>query len=254
MKKKIIIGIMMVVGTICLFCGCNKVSKNSNIPVATTQKVFVASDSKMKTAGKTTNLITTTKTTTTTAITTITTTTSEYLVYNADTKRVHRNNCIYADTTMEKLVDNYVEEGRICPTCNPQVEIGILYEEPIINSIEIDDSSNVETMEISYPAGSCLTPEKGRHYGPSGEETYYNLDMSGCISIMRSMGYSESEYPVWTDARNVKYFGNYIMIAADLNTRPKGTLVETSLGTGIVVDTGGFAYSNPTQIDIATQW
>ena len=49
-------------------------------------------------------------------------------------------------------------------------------------------------------------------------------------------------------------FGNYVMVAANLNLRPRGSLVQTSLGMGIVCDTGTFARRNPTQIDIATSW
>ena len=44
------------------------------------------------------------------------------------------------------------------------------------------------------------------------------------------------------------------MCAANLNVHPRGSLVETSMGTAIVCDTGGFAYSNSTQLDIATTW
>ena len=44
------------------------------------------------------------------------------------------------------------------------------------------------------------------------------------------------------------------MCAANLDVHPRGSLVETSLGTAIVVDTGGFADSNPNQIDIAVNW
>ena len=48
--------------------------------------------------------------------------------------------------------------------------------------------------------------------------------------------------------------GDYIIVAANLEIRPRGTLVETSLGTGIVCDTGGFAAYNQTQIDLAVDW
>ena len=41
------------------------------------------------------------------------------------------------------------------------------------------------------------------------------------------------------------------MCAANLNLHPYGSLVESSLGTCMVVDTGTFAQSNPTQLDIA---
>lgn len=109
--------------------------------------------------------------------------------------------------------------------------------------------------EYSYtPDGGCLTPSAGVYYGPSGKETYYNLDMSGVISIMRGMGYSEEEYPYWVREDGAKMFGPYVMVAAELSSRPKGTILPCSLGAAIVVDTGGFAASNPTQLDIATAW
>ena len=76
--------------------------------------------------------------------------------------------------------------------------------------------------------------------------------MSRVVSAMGRFGYSSSDY--WVRADGVKMLGNYVMVAASYKTHPKGSLVPTSLGTGIVCDTGGFAASNPTQIDIATNW
>lgn len=99
--------------------------------------------------------------------------------------------------------------------------------------------------------GPVLTARAGRIQGPSGEETYYNLDMSGCIKIMKELGF-DYEYSVREDG--VKLYGGYVMVAANLSLRPKGTIVETSLGLGIVVDTGDFAADNPTQLDIAVTW
>lgn len=99
-----------------------------------------------------------------------------------------------------------------------------------------------------------LTSVLGVFDGPSGKETYYNLDMSGVVSIMRSNGYSEEEYPYWVREDGVKMFGDYVMCAAELNSRPRGTILETSLGTAIVCDTGEFVYNNPSQIDICVTW
>lgn len=96
-----------------------------------------------------------------------------------------------------------------------------------------------------------LTASKGVNYGPSGKETYYNLNMNGVVNIMQSMGYNEQ---YWVREDGVKMYGDYVMVAADLNTHPRGSIVESSLGTAIVVDTGGFASSNPDQLDIATAW
>ena len=44
------------------------------------------------------------------------------------------------------------------------------------------------------------------------------------------------------------------MVAADLSIRPRGSTIATSLGMGLVCDTGSFIYNNPTQLDIATTW
>ena len=108
-----------------------------------------------------------------------------------------------------------------------------------------------EVVEEPWYDGPVLTPSAGVIDGPSGRETYYNLDMSGVLSIMYDLGYN---YTYWVRSDGVKMFGDYVMVAADLNIRPRGSLVETSLGTGIVVDTGGFIYGDCYQLDIATCW
>lgn len=107
------------------------------------------------------------------------------------------------------------------------------------------------TATVSAWNGAALNPSAGTISGPSGKETYYNLDMSGVVNIMRAAGNTDA-YTVRADG--VKMLGNYVMVAADLSIRPRGSLVQTSLGMGIVVDTGGFIYSNPTQLDIAVAW
>ena len=96
-----------------------------------------------------------------------------------------------------------------------------------------------------------LNAINGRIQGPSGCETYYNLKMDRCIYYMNLLGYN---YEVWVRDDGVKMFGDYIMVAANLDIRPKGSLVETSLGTGIVVDTGEFVNWDSTGIDIAVTW
>ena len=115
-------------------------------------------------------------------------------------------------------------------------------------------TTTTETPSITKWKGEVLSKSKGVVYGPSGKETYYNLNMNGVVNIMRSAGYSEEEYPYWIREDGVKMLGNYVMVAADYNTRPRGTILESSLGTAIVCDTGGFAKSNPTQLDIAVAW
>ena len=116
-----------------------------------------------------------------------------------------------------------------------------------------EEEKKLTVVETSYNGGK-LTKSRGTIQGPSGKETYYNLNMSGVVSIMRRQGFSEAEYPYNVRADGVKCLGPYVMVAAHLGKRPRGSKVQTSLGTGIVCDTGGFASSNPTQIDVATTW
>lgn len=92
----------------------------------------------------------------------------------------------------------------------------------------------------------------GTVHGPSGKETYYNLPMEGCIRLARSIGIGGT---YWVRADGCKMLGNYIMVATDVHRWPKGTILETSLGTAMVVDHCGSAsrYSGR-WIDIAVNW
>lgn len=116
---------------------------------------------------------------------------------------------------------------------------------------EQKEQAAVEAVAEPQTGTGVLNRTLGTVMGPSGKETFYNLDMGGVIAIMQSMGYY-ADY--WVREDGVKMYGDYIMVAANLSIRPKGTLVQTSLGMGIVVDTGGFAATNPYQLDIATTW
>ena len=122
---------------------------------------------------------------------------------------------------------------------------------------DVDDADEEDTdeedavSEESTWDGPVLNSYVGTVQGPSGKETYYNLDMSGVIQIMRGMG-NNDEY--WVREDGCKMLGDYIMCAANLSVHPRGSLVESSLGTCIVCDTGGFAASNPNQLDIAVNW
>lgn len=119
-----------------------------------------------------------------------------------------------------------------------------------------DEDARLEGKTKVYSSSSTgkLTKSAGVYNGPSGKETYYNLNMSGVVKIMRDLGYTEEEYPYWVREDGCKMLGDYIMVAACFSIRPRGTIVETSLGKGIVCDTGGFASRNQTQLDIATNW
>lgn len=120
--------------------------------------------------------------------------------------------------------------------------------------------TNIKTAEIEEyepePApewsGAVLNPIVGRIQGISGEETYYNLPMDGVLAIMTEYGWEETDY--WIREDGVKMLGDYVMCAANLEIRPRGSIIETTLGTAIVCDTGEFVQENPYQIDIAVNW
>lgn len=117
---------------------------------------------------------------------------------------------------------------------------------------DIENSEEYKAVQGAFDYnGPVLSRSRGTITGPSGKETYYNLNMSGCISIMNGRGFHE---PYWVRSDGVKMYGYYVMCAAGLSIRPKGSIVESSNGLAIVVDTGGFASRNPRQLDIAVTW
>ena len=104
-------------------------------------------------------------------------------------------------------------------------------------------SSNSSSGNSSTSGSGVLTPSAGVNWFNGRKETYYNLDMSGVISNARAMGI-EGEY--WVRGDGVKMYGDYVIVAAQMS---KGTIIQTSLGTGIVLD-----YCPANSIDIATNW
>ena len=125
--------------------------------------------------------------------------------------------------------------------------------EPVPVAEPVVEQTAVRSEPIASPAwdGSVLTAWMGVNYGPSGKETYYNLNMNGVIALMQAAGFY-AEY--WVRDDGVKMYGDYVMAACGFTVRPRGTIVETSLGTAICADTGTFSYTDPYQIDIAVDW
>ena len=150
--------------------------------------------------------------------------------------------------------NGYVSSDYVTTDPEAVVPEDIAYEEAGAAEAAVDEGTEVSDASASQSEGwdgAVLTPSAGVVYGPSGKETYYNLNMSGVVDIMRSMG-NNDEY--WVREDGVKMLGDYVMCAANLSVHPRGSLVESSLGTCIVCDTGGFAASNPNQLDIAVTW
>jgi hypothetical protein len=107
-----------------------------------------------------------------------------------------------------------------------------------------------DTTHLMTP-GETIDPVCGVFQGPWLKETYYNLDMSYCIKIMQVHFGIDKSY--WVRSDGVKMYGEYIMVAADTNVYPKGSIVETSLGRGMVVDHCEAAEWCP-EFDIAVTW
>lgn len=124
-------------------------------------------------------------------------------------------------------------------------------EEAADGEIATEDTTVEETEVIPAWDGTRLNKDRGSIYGPSGKECWYNLNMTPVITLAQQRGVSGS---FWVRDDGVKMYGNYIMAAACYAVHPYGSLVETSLGTAIVLDTGGFAETMPNLIDIAVRW
>lgn len=156
----------------------------------------------------------------------------------------------YNNTLINKIdteIDSYIAD------MNEIAEIEELEEDIVTQNNTYVNTTYTETQTI-YTQPTCdgvLTASNGVNYYGNQKETYYNLPMEGVISIAKSQGI-EGEY--WVREDGCKMYGDYIIVAANLDIHPRGSLVETSLGTGIVLDTGGFAVSDPNQVDIATEW
>lgn len=108
--------------------------------------------------------------------------------------------------------------------------------------------------EKKWWEGPKLTKSKWTIKWPTGKETRYNQNMDNVIKKMHKYPkYKNWKY--WVRKDGVKMFGpkipkpSYVIVAANFKVFPRGTLVDTSLGKGIVCDTGGMKW---THLDIAT--
>ena len=125
-----------------------------------------------------------------------------------------------------------------------------------VNTEVSTESTSSTELTVELPTKEVFATT---NYAISTEETNIpevtTEDVTYVVELMRYEGYSEEVYPYSvSDETGCKMLGNYIMVAANLDRYPKGTIVETSLGMGIVCDTGEFAVSNPNQFDIAVTW
>lgn len=130
----------------------------------------------------------------------------------------------------------------------PEKAVGLAVYKTYKNSPQIRQEALLKAVHYTGPK---ISRSRGSVMGPSGKETYYNMNMSGVVNIMRRIGNNDK---YWVRSDGAKMLGDYIMVAANLQLRPRGSHVMTSIGPAVVADTGGFAAHNRTQIDIAVNW
>ena len=118
----------------------------------------------------------------------------------------------------------------------------------------ISSSEHNTSYTDTRPQGQMLTASGGVFYGASGKEKWYSLPMDGVVDLMRRHGFNEQNYPYWVRDDGCKMLGDYIMLAADTNVRPRGTVLETSRGLGIVCDHCVAAETETGLIDVAVVW
>ena len=130
--------------------------------------------------------------------------------------------------------------------------VKIEYAGTIGGYIPVENVTNIKPeLENKNYNGLILNRYNGTVSGPTGKETYYNLSMDKVIFFMKELGY---DYNYWVRSDGVKMYGDYIMIAANTYIYKKGTLLETSLGIGMVCDHCVASETNKNQVDIAVTW
>ena len=82
-----------------------------------------------------------------------------------ESMRVHTPSCIYADPScMEVIEDGYIDCARRCTECNPDIEIGTIYEEPIIE----EDNDDIYYEESDSLTRNWTVDEMTYYSGPYG--------------------------------------------------------------------------------------
>lgn len=102
-----------------------------------------------------------------------------YLFYK-ESMRVHELDCIYADSScMDVINGDYIDEARPCLVCNPDINIGTIYEPPYEQVSEEKNNGlerNWSVSEMTYYSSSYGC------YGASGRTLINNYSVA-CNSI-----------------------------------------------------------------------
>lgn len=102
-----------------------------------------------------------------------------YLFYKKS-MRVHELDCIYADSSCMDIINgDYIDEARPCLVCNPDINIGTVYEPPCEQASEEKNNGlerNWSVSEMTYYSSSYGC------YGASGRTLVNNYSVA-CNSI-----------------------------------------------------------------------
>lgn len=116
------------------------------------------------------------------------------------------------------------------------------------------DKNGVPTkfyMEPNKPkenyTGPVITPNSGRIQGPQEMESYYALPAKGLYQF-KSAWPKKLQGLKFHNENGWMKLGDYFCVAANLDIYPRGTIVQTSLGAAVVVDTGTFSCTLPDKI------
>ena len=108
---------------------------------------------------------------------------------------------------------------------------------------------NKAIRTVTMVMAVVLTARLGVVQFEGHRETWYDLNMSKVCQNATENGI-EGDY--WVTEDGLKMYGPFVIVAADWNIHPYGSLVNTSRGIGIVLDTGTF--KDRATVDIATDW
>lgn len=156
----------------------------------------------------------------------------EIIIENAEPTIAEDENDTFAQE--EPVIDDALVVEKSVP---------VAYEQPTATYAQ---TYSTPTQNYNYNtnySNGVLTPSGGVNTFNGATETYYNLDMSGVIANAQNMGI-QGDY--WVRDDGVKMYGDYVIVASQ---HDKGTIIDTSLGTGIVLD-----YCPAGTVDIATSW
>ena len=186
---------------------------------------------------------------------------NDSVVYNISKQDSTSNN--NPTKNNDPVSDNSISDNRSVSDNNPENDNDSddIQNEDATPPHNINETDKKENTSVSQSSNTIEDKTEYELYqygtvsGPSGKETWYDLSMNNIVQMMYDKGYTPDKgWRYWIRSDGVKMFGDYVMVAANLETRPKGTILETSVGKGIVVDTGDFTTTEPDGIDIATDW